>query len=59
MMVKGLRIADLGLGLFPFRIPHSAIRPALRGVQGCPEPKMVQGAFRNAVNCPAAEDSGA
>jgi len=29
-----------------FRIPHSPFRPALHGVQGSPEPRMVQGAFR-------------
>ena len=31
----------------PFRNPHSGIRPALRGVQGSPEPYVVQGAMRN------------
>jgi uncharacterized protein len=30
-----------------FGIPNSAIRPALRRVQGSPEPHVVQGAFRN------------
>jgi hypothetical protein len=30
-----------------FRNPQSAIRPALRGMQGSPEPYVVQGAIRN------------
>jgi thiamine biosynthesis lipoprotein len=33
-------------GFPPFRILDSAFRPALHGVQGSPEPYMVQGAFR-------------
>ena len=34
------------LGEDPFFIPHSESRPALRRVQGSPEPFVVQGAFR-------------
>jgi hypothetical protein len=35
---------------FAINIPQSAIRPALRGVQGSPEPCAVKGAFRIPVS---------
>jgi hypothetical protein len=48
-IIKGKSASDFWFGTSgcEFFILHSAIRHAPRRVHGCPEPYVVQGAFRN------------
>jgi rSAM/selenodomain-associated transferase 2/rSAM/selenodomain-associated transferase 1 len=45
--IYSYNFGDTLLGKGMAKLNHSEIRPALRGVQGCPEPQAVQGAIRN------------